>query len=166
MNFAKKYIALILLGIIVCMIVLYASYVAVDYLLSELSDLLCSSMHYEIALEGADDFCCAFYRDGTYRINYHSGRYSFDYYVEDEPTTIFPSIKEYSASDEKKNNLYIQSKEGYVMLERGNKATFYLYEGVALPDVVLADERVSVIRIKSKREVPFRKVFTTFFRQV
>ena len=94
MNFAKKYIALILLVIIVCTIVLYASYVAVDYLISELSDLLRSRMHYEITLDGVDDFSCVFYRDGTYRINYHSGRYSFDYYVDDEPTTIFPSIKD------------------------------------------------------------------------
>ena len=134
-----------------------------DYLLAKGLDWIADRMHYEMSLEVGDDFAAVFYRDGTYRINYHSGRYSFDYYVDDEPTTIFPSIKDYEGSSGHVNNLYIESEKGYVMLTKGNKATFYIYEDVVLPDVVLADERVSVIRIKSKREVPFRKIFTTVF---
>ena len=158
MNFVKRHKLLTVFIIILCIIFMFG-----DYLLAKGLDWIGDRLTYEIALEGADDFAAVFYRDGTYRIIYHSGRYSFDYYVDDEPTTIFPSIINYRGSSLRKNNLYIQSEEGYVMLEKGNKATFYLYEGVVLPEVLLADERVSVIRIKSKREVPFRKVFTTVF---
>ncbi len=158
MNFVKRHKVLTAFIVFFCIIFIFG-----DYLLSEGIDWLHRSMDYERTLEGVDDFACVFYRDGTYRINYHSGRYSFAYYVDDEETTIFPNIKDYEVSDFKKYNLYIWSEEGYVMLEKGNKATFYLYEDVVLPEVLLNDERVSVIRIKSKREVPFRKVFTTVF---
>ncbi len=160
MNFVKRHKGLTVFIILLCIIFMFG-----DYLYSELIDWVSDRMLYEMSLEVGPDFKCVHYRDGTYIINYHSGRYSFDYVVDDKLTTIFPSIKDYEGSDGKKHNLYIWSEEGYVMLEKGNKATFYLYEDVVLPDVVLSDERVSVIRIKSKREVPFRKVFTTVFRR-
>lgn len=164
MNFVERHKIFVLIVAILCAIALLCCGIRfADYLYSESIDRFWDEMHYERTLEGVDDFNCVFYRDGTYRIYYHSGRYSFDYYVEDEPTTIFPSIKDYAGSSGHVNNLYIESEEGYVMLTKGNKATFYIYEDVVLPDVVLADERVSVIRIKSKREVPFRKIFTTVF---
>ncbi len=158
MNFVKRHKVLTVFLILLCIIFMFG-----DYLLAKGLDWIADRMDYEMSLEVGEDFTAVFYRDGTYRINYHSGRYSFDYYVDDEPTTIFPSIINSRGSGSRKDNLYIQSEEGYVMLEKGNKATFYLYEGVVLPEVLLADERVSVIRIKSKREVPFRKIFTTVF---
>ena len=160
MKFIKRHKVLTVFIVILCIMFMFG-----DYLLDRGLDLIRSRMLYEMSLEVGPDFKCVHYRDGTYRINYHSGRYSFDYYVEDDMTTIFPSINDYRGSDEKKNNLYIWSEEGYAMLEKGNKATFYIYEDTFLPEVLLSDERVSVIRIKSKREVPFRKVFTTVFRR-
>ncbi|MBQ2941775.1 MAG: hypothetical protein IJD97_06030 [Clostridia bacterium] len=164
MNFVKRHKIFVLIAVILCVITFLCFGIRfADYLHSEFIDWIHRSLDYERALEGVDDFTCVFYRDGTYRINYHSGRYSFDYYAEDEVITIFPSIKDYTGSSGHINNLYIESEEGYVMLTKGNKATFYLYEDVILPDVLLEDERVSVIKIKSKREVPFRKIFTTVF---
>jgi len=158
MTFIKRHKGLTIFIVILCIALIFG-----DYLHSEFIDLIWRRLDYEMSLEVGNDFECVHYRDGTYRINYHSGRYSFDYYVEDEATTIFPSIKDYEGSSGHINNFYIESEEGYAMLEKGNKATFYLYEDVVLPEVLLEDERVSVIRIKSKREVPFRKVFTTVF---
>ena len=164
MNFVERHKIFVLIVAILCAIALLCCGIRfADYLHSEFIDWVDDRLTYEMSLEVGPDILCVFYRDGTYRINYHSGRYSFDYYVEDEPTTIFPSIKDYEGSSGHVDNLYIESEKGYVMLTKGNKATFYIYEDVVLPDVVLADERVSVIRIKSKREVPFRKIFTTVF---
>ncbi len=158
MKFIKRHKVLTVFIVLLCIMFLFG-----DNLLSKGLDWFHRSMDYERELEVGHDFTRVFYRDGTYRINYHSGRYSFDYVVDDELVTIFPSIINSRDSSLKKYNLYIWSEEGYVMLEKGNKATFYLYEDTVLPDVVLSDERVSVIRIKSKKEVPFRKVFTSFF---
>ncbi len=160
MEFVKRRWLLTIIIAVICLVLMFG-----DYMLSELFDWIGRRMDYEASLELGEDFRCVFYRDGTYQVNYHSGRYSFDYVTEEVKTTIFPVIKEYAGSSDKINNLYIHSEEGYVMLTKGNKAIFYIYEDVVLPDTLLKDERVSIIRIKSKREVPFRKVFTTVFRR-